>query len=350
MAERRLREVRKELEEQAPGDRNGTAARVSLAEIGERHCAHVESVQGREVATVQDYRIYLARHLVPFFDGKALNEIKVEDVEAFIAAQRERGLAPSTVLNHVNYLNALFVYALKRSIVATNPVAQADKPKASISDDFRFLTVEEVEAVLREMPTDEIGKTDRAIILTAAMTGMRSGELRALRWRDIDWTAGLIRVRKNMKRDGGEGATKSRRSSRAVPLSTRVAQELEHHFQRSNYKAPDDRVFCHPHTGTARDGGEMRAAFYRAMRSAGLASKVGRGNGITFHSLRHTFATRMAAAGAPIRAIQEWLGHADIQTTMIYADYAPDSTNGRQWAERAFAVETPAQMTAAADC
>ena len=55
-----------------------------------------------------------------------------------------------------------------------------------------------------------------------------------------------------------------------------------------------------------------------------------------FHDLRHTFGTRMAAAGAPLRAIQEWLGHSDYRTTSIYADYAPDLSQGAVWAARAF--------------
>ena len=54
------------------------------------------------------------------------------------------------------------------------------------------------------------------------------------------------------------------------------------------------------------------------------------------HDLRHTFGTRMTAAGAPIRSIQEWMGHASIQTTEIYADYAPDPSQGRKWAQLAF--------------
>lgn len=57
---------------------------------------------------------------------------------------------------------------------------------------------------------------------------------------------------------------------------------------------------------------------------------------ITFHELRHTFGTQMAAAGAPLRAIQEWMGHADAKTTEIYAHYAPDPSHGAAFAERAF--------------
>ena len=61
---------------------------------------------------------------------------------------------------------------------------------------------------------------------------------------------------------------------------------------------------------------------------------------IRFHDLRHTFGTRMAAAGAPLRTIQEWMGHRDYKTTEIYADYAPDPSQGARWAEAAFGDES----------
>jgi integrase len=57
---------------------------------------------------------------------------------------------------------------------------------------------------------------------------------------------------------------------------------------------------------------------------------------VRFHDLRHTFGTHMAAAGAPLRAIQEWMGHADYKTTQMYADYSLDAVQGREFAERAF--------------
>ena len=62
---------------------------------------------------------------------------------------------------------------------------------------------------------------------------------------------------------------------------------------------------------------------------------------LTFHELRHTFGTRMAAAGAPLRSIQAWMGHADASTTEIYAHYAPDPAGEAGFAERAFAMPAP---------
>src|SRR4051794_28122032 len=161
------------------------------------------------------------------------------------------------------------------------------------------------------------------------MTGLRQGELCALRWRDVDWTVAVVRVRRTYSR-GVYGTPKSRRSVRAVPLADRAATELERHFQRSAFQGDDELVFAHPETGNPYDASKMRKRFGDAVAAAGLRP-------VRFHDLRHTFGTRMAAAGAPLRFIQEWMGHRDYKTTSIYADYAPDPSQGVAYARRAFA-------------
>src|SRR5436189_1163698 len=90
-----------------------------------------------------------------------------------------------------------------------------------------------------------------------------------------------------------------------------------------------DLVFAHPPTGGPYDASRLRKRFYEALARAGVRR-------VRFHGLRHTFGTRMAAAGAPLRTIQEWMGHRDHSTTLIYADYAPDPSQGAAWAARAF--------------
>ena len=103
--------------------------------------------------------------------------------------------------------------------------------------------------------------------------------------------------------------------ARSVPMANRVARALELLHQASAYRAENQLVFCHPETGSPYDPSKMRERFYDAMRAAKLGHKVGRKGGITFYALRHTFGTQMAAKGAPLRAIQEWMGHADAKTT-----------------------------------
>jgi integrase len=122
-------------------------------------------------------------------------------------------------------------------------------------------------------------------------------------------------------------------------MADRVAGALEPHYKRSLYKDDDDLVFCHPQTGDPYDASQLRKRFYEAMPTAGMGSRCGRKGGITFHSLRHTFGTRMAAAGVPMRTLQEWMGHRNLATTEIYADDAPDPAYGAAFAERAFTAQ-----------
>jgi integrase len=335
-AEAALRRVMSEVRFLAPEER------ITFARAAERYIQHVEHVMRRKASTVKDYRIMVDRHLAPHFQGTDLERIKPEHVVAYIEAKSRAGLSVKTITNHLNFAHGVFKHAVKRGWARSNPVAATDRPRATpVDPDIRFLTPEELEALLRAVPRDALGPTDYALYMLAAMTGLRQGELVALRWREIDWTAKVVRVRRNYTR-GEWGTPKSRRSSRSVPLADRAAGELERHFQRSRYHAEDDLVFAHPFTGGPYDASRLRKRFYDAMRAGGMGDRCGRRGGITFHSLRHTFGTRMAAVGVPIRTLQEWMGHRDHTTTMIYADFAPDPSGGAAFAERAFGGEPDA--------
>ena len=193
-------------------------------------------------------------------------------------------LSTKTISNQLVFLHGLFSYAGKRGWAPTNPVASVDRPRASTGDpDIRYLDLSELEALLRAVPDDYLGPTERALYLTAAMTGLRQGELAALRWLDVDWQAGRIRVRRNYTRQQF-GTPKSKRSSRSVPLADRVAGELERHFQRSAFKGDEDLVFAHPQTGhPRRSTPTTRRAHTRPSWSSGhsvrpLSSKRPRGH------------------------------------------------------------------------
>ena len=320
--------------------------RLTLGELGERYLRHLQGLE-RRPTTIADYRSILRSHLAPWFASKAIERIDPDDIAA-CAAAKAKALSPKTVANHLTFAHGVFVFATKRGWATANPVAAIDRPRAAGTDpDIRYLDRGEVEALLRAVPDDRLGSTERTLYLTAAMTGLRQGELLALRWRDVDWVARVIRVRRSYTR-GAFGAPKSRRSSRAVPMADRLATELERHFQRSHYQGDDDLVFCHPDTGRPSDASKVRKRFKDARDRAGLRDEI------RFHDLRHTFGTGMAAVGAPLRAIQEWMGHRDYKTTSIYADYAPDPSQGARWAEAAFgaaeALETdPASTEETAD-
>lgn len=330
-AERRLRQLIEATDTAPPTER------LTLAVAGERYVRHLELVMERKPSTVQDYRIILARHLAPFFGTRAIDKLTAEDVTAYLHAKARAGLARQSIVNQINFLHAIFKYAVKRGWVATNPVVAVDRPQSKGHDpDVRYLEMVEVEALLRAVPDDALGGLERVLYLTAAMTGLRQGELIALRWRDLDWTAGgegagVIRVRRSYVR--GEFTTpKSRRSSRAVPFRDRLGGELERHFQRSAYTADADLVFAHPETGNPLDASKLRKRFVKARKAAKLREDV------RFHDLRHTFGTLCARRGVSMRTLMEWMGHRDLSTTLVYADFAP-STREADLLDLAFAAD-----------
>lgn len=114
-------------------------------------------------------------------------------------------------------------------------------------------------------------------------------------------------------------------------MATILAGELDQWSQRTVYAAPDDLVFAHPQTGNPLDRSKVTKRFKAACVAAGVRA-------IRFHDLRHTFGTRMIAAGTPLRSVQEWLGHADAKTTQIYTHYAASHREVEQ-VDAAFADE-----------
>ena len=100
-------------------------------------------------------------------------------------------------------------------------------------------------------------------------------------------------------------------------MADRLVAELDRWSRRAAYTSETSLVFAHPQTGNPLDRSKVTRRFQEACSQAGVRV-------ITFHELRHTFATRMAAQGVPLRKLQDWLGHADIKTTQVYMHYAPD--------------------------
>jgi signal peptidase I len=186
---------------------------------------------------------------------------------------------------------------------------------AGTDPDIHFLGAEELEALLRAVPHDSLGRVEGVMYLTAAMSGMRKGELFALRWRDVDFGARHIHVRRDLGR-GEYGTANSKRSSRSVPLESRVATELELLSQETRWMRDDDLVFAHPKTGKPMEGSKLRKRFKAALRAAEVRE-------VSFRDLRHTFCTRMAAQGVPMHVLQEMMGHRDLKTTLTCAGYAP---------------------------
>jgi integrase len=172
---------------------------------------------GRKTSTIDAYRSWNRVHFDPFFGSATVDRVDRRLVQAFDADLARKGLSAKSRRNALGALHSVFEFAVREGWAPRNPVKEVDPPRIPDADpDIRFLRVEELEALLRAVPDDDLGAVERAMYLTAAMTGMRQGELLALRWMDIDWLAGRIRVRRNYVR-GEFGTPKSKRSSRSPP-------------------------------------------------------------------------------------------------------------------------------------
>ena len=302
--------------------------RVTMERAGNEFCQRLE-LKGRRKSHRLTVASDLRNHIAPFFAGKTLDRIKPEDIERYVAAKRQT-LAVKTIRNHVNTMHSIFDLGLRKGWCQVNPVKQADRPTVKKTETrIQFLDQAELDRLLAApYPDDAFGRIEPTLYLTAAMTGLRQGELIGLRWRDVDFDARRIRVVSPYVR-GEFGDPKSIGSGRSVPMAERVADALRDLRERTVYSRDRDLVFCHPETGKPLDRSKLARRFKEALRRADVHQ-------ITFHELRHTFGTRMAASGTPMRTLQYWMGHADSKTTQIYAHYQP-SDQEADAVDRAFA-------------
>jgi len=238
--------------------------------------------------------------------------------------KQPRTLSPKTINNCLTVLRRMLSIARKRGLIDSVPEVEWLRPP---KPEFDFLTYEEAERLLKVADGEW-----HTMILVALRTGLRFGELRALRWQDVDLVAGRLVVRQNIV-NGIVGTPKSGHA-REIPLGKEVRAALKAH---RHLRGP--LVFCDL-GGRVLTVGEPRYAIERICKRAGLRM-------IGWHCLRHTFASHLAMRGAPLKAIQEMLGHSTIQMTMRYAHLAPEvareavelldqpaSLRGRELAER----------------
>jgi integrase len=320
LAEEWLRDV---LEQARQGKLPGMVRTgATVAQAAEEYLRYIEHDRGRKPTTVQGYRWIVKAWIAPALGELRLEDMTTEHVEAWIAVFERK---PSTRTKALVLLHGIFQRARKVYGLPSNPVADVEKPPQTRSGDIEVFSPEEVWALVRAAGSDQ----DGVIFLTAAFTGLRMGELLALRWRDVDFAGSLLRVRASYA--GGALTAPKSGKVRSVPLAPDVAQALARLADRALFTAEDDLVFP-GETGEFLDGSALRRRYKATLGRAGLRA-------LRFHDLRHTFGTRMIAK-ADIRRVQEWMGHADIQTTMRYLHYAPREEDARLVAE-AFQVETP---------
>lgn len=305
---------------------------ATFADASAEWLRHAAQERACKASTLTDYRLAVRRL------DEALGALTLEDITtATIERWRDdwidqEGASNRTIQKYLVILGSIFRHAKRRYGLRTNPMDEVERPRVRNRVEIDVLSPEEVWALVRSADSEQ----DAAIFLTAAFTGLRQGELLALRWRDVDFERRVIRVHRTYKSGNGVDTPKSGRG-RAVPMADEVAQALARLGEREQATADDDLVFIGPmgHVNAQKLGYRYKAALKRA----GLRE-------LRFHDLRHTFGT-IAINRADIVQVQAWMGHADIKTTQRYLHYKARDDEA-ELLSGAFAAGAPGDLRAAA--
>jgi integrase len=277
-------------------------------------------------STLAMYHSLFRTHIIPAFGGMELAKIGVEDVQGFKSALLAEDLSPQSVKHALRLVRQMLGHACDWGYLAHNPARKVKDPKIP-RHEMDCLTPEEARAFL-----DHVPERWYPFFLTAITTGMRFGELLAMRWANLDWGRGQYFVRETLTR-GTEvhevtfSVPKTEGSAQPVDLTPTCLEALRKHrarqagekLQAGESYQDQDLIFATA-TGTHLDHRNLaRRVFFPALKAAGLRQ-------IRFHDLRHTCASLLIYQGESPKYIQRQMRHASVEITFDrYGHLFPDA-------------------------
>lgn len=309
-------------------------AKLKNASVGIKEEVHIEkhitmeSLSGAWLDSIRikvkesTYALYdtvLKTHINPYFGSKAVKELDSDSINEFIKYKSAKGrldgkggLSSKTVCDIYRLLEQILNYGRDRNYIDRTFISPT-LPREDFKE-LEVFNIFEISRLVSYTSTDlDIGKFG---VLLTLYTGLRLGELCALKWSDIDMDSNLIRITKTLQRvkvtDGLSetktriiiDAPKSKKSIRDIPIPERLKETLEQYgeiFARSGYLLTGDYKYMEPRT--------YQFKYKRYLLEAGLPPK-------SFHTLRHTFATYATEAGFETKSLSEILGHATVKFTL----------------------------------
>lgn len=252
-------------------------------------------------SAVRDYEQCFRLRVLPDFGAAKLAELRRADFQRLVGRLGRDGLSPSTIRRTINPLRALYRHAVLHDLVTIDPTDGLSLPAVKGRRD-RVAAPGEASTLLRAL-----ADRDRALWATAMYAGLRYGELRALRWGDVDMAAGVIRVVRAWDEKDGPILPKSEAGVRAVPIPGELRAVLAAHRLKSVHTSAESLAFG---TGSVPF---CRPAIYKRARRDWTAAKL---RHIALHECRHSYASMMIAAGVNAKTLQTYMGHASITQTM----------------------------------
>ena len=268
-----------------------------------------------KLSSYRQYRVVVEKHLIPGLGHIPVQKLTPEKVQAFYAQKLKEGKSPRTVQFIHAVLHQALENAVKWNLVPRNVAKLVTLPRVERYE-ARTLTVEQARQLLEAAR----GSPLEVMILVALNTGMRRGELSALRWDDIDIQNGVIFVHRTVNYVGGYGFVetepKTRASKRKIAVSEKVLGTLKAHREQQEGMrlkvgakwCEQGLVFCNRY-GRYLLPEVVSKQFHALLAKAGLPD-------MRFHDLRHTMATILLESDVHPKKVQERLGHSKIAITM----------------------------------
>jgi len=313
MAENVLAKRKADLREGRFFDLPASSSGVTFRELSDRY-ARDHATPYKSPTTIEGDRSRFTA-LVGAFGPRRLSRIKPADVSAFLADRRRAGAGPATVNRYRALLSHILSMGVRWRLLAVNPVREV-RPMPGETRRVRFLEGPELARLLDACPP-----WLRRLVTVAVHTGMRRGELLALRWEQVDLDRRQIRLTK----------TKNRQT-RAIPVTAACQKALLAAPMRAGCAFVFADELGHPLSPWG-----LRNAWDAVVRSARLRD-------FRFHDLRHTFASHLVMAGVDLPTVRELMGHKTLDMTIRYAHLAP--AHARQ-AMRALERKLPVAATVA---
>jgi len=256
-------------------------------------------------AVIRGYEADLRRYVLPDLGAQRLAALRRADLQALVDRLVAAGHSASKVHNVLMPVRVLCRYAIERDELLVNPTTNLRLPVANGQRE-RVASPQEAAALIEALPED-----DRALWSTACYAGLRRGELRALRWSDVDLEENVIRVERGWDERDGAIEPKSRKGRRTVPIAEPLRLVLLEHKARTGRRR-DDFVFGRradaPFTPT-----HVRKRALRAWAAAAVGSFIRGESGdlepIGLHELRHSYVPLMHDAGFSLERIGDYAGH-----------------------------------------
>jgi integrase len=280
------------------------AAGRTFRELAFEYLRWVERLKRPKPSTLHDYRWSLSEsgRVISALGDTPAREITAADIETLLDSIEAAGLSARTINKTRNLIGAVFAYGVRKHGLHANPARATDKRREGQRPPLEVFTVQEIEKLAETMED----RQDAAMVRIAAYTGLRMGELRALRWGDVG--RDVVTVSRALSND--ELSTTKGGRVRHVPLVPQAREALDRLRERRDFTGRDE-LCVSDWRGRPLSRYALADRFKRARDAAGLRP-------LRFHDLRHTYGSLLAAAGIPVTEIQAAMGHADIQTTARY--------------------------------